>query len=90
MTTAHLAKENVAQFGLMFDIDGVIVRGRRLLPFSVEAFKKLVDCDGKFRVPTVFVTNAGNTLRNTKAQQLSKWLNVEVSSVLFILVSVKL
>ncbi|KAG1669289.1 Haloacid dehalogenase-like hydrolase domain-containing 5 [Nymphon striatum] len=70
---------NVAQFGLMFDIDGVIVRGRKLLPYSVEAFKKLVDTSGKFRVPTVFVTNAGNTLRHTKAEQLSKWLNIEIS-----------
>ena len=33
---------------------------------------------GKFRVPTVFVTNAGNTLRQTKADQLSEWLKVEV------------
>ncbi|CAB4054928.1 unnamed protein product [Lepeophtheirus salmonis] len=48
-----------ANFGLMFDIDGVL-------------YKILI-------VPTVFVTNAGNSLRQTKARQLSDWLGVNVS-----------
>jgi len=30
-------------FGILFDIDGVIVRGKRVLPSSPEAFKLLVD-----------------------------------------------
>ena len=29
-------------------------------------------------MPTVFVTNAGNTIRRKKAEQLSSWLGVEV------------
>ncbi|GAB6029169.1 hypothetical protein CHUAL_004945 [Chamberlinius hualienensis] len=65
-------------FGLLFDIDGVIVRGKKLLPFATTAFKKLVGPDKKFRVPTVFVTNAGNMMRHQKAEQLSNWLDVEV------------
>ena len=66
------------QFGIFFDIDGVIVRGKNVLPFAPHAFRRLVDTHGKFRVPTVFVTNACNTMRKTKADQLSKWLGVEV------------
>ena len=65
-------------FGIIFDIDGVLVRGRKVLPFAPPAFARLVDEQGKFRVPTVFVTNAGNTLRQSKADQLSEKLNVEV------------
>ncbi|CAG7837229.1 unnamed protein product [Allacma fusca] len=65
-------------FGLLFDIDGVIVRGRKVLPFAPDAFRLLLDNNGNFRVPTVFVTNAGNLLRHDKAQQLSNWLGVEV------------
>ncbi|XP_050696651.1 haloacid dehalogenase-like hydrolase domain-containing 5 isoform X2 [Eriocheir sinensis] len=65
-------------FGLLFDIDGVIIRGRNILPSAPEAFNLLVGEDGRFRVPTVFVTNAGNALRSEKAEQLSKWLDVEV------------
>lgn len=67
-------------FGLLFDIDGVIVRGRKVLPFAPEAFRLLVDDKGKFRIPTVFVTNAGNSLRHNKALQLSEWLGIEVNS----------
>ena len=38
-------------FGIMFDIDGVIVRGREVLPSAPQAFKKLVDpTTSKFKV----------------------------------------
>jgi ribonucleotide monophosphatase NagD (HAD superfamily) len=62
----------------MFDIDGVIVRGRKVLPFAPDAFRRLVDSKGQFRVPTVFVTNGGNMLRHDKAMQLSNWLGIDV------------
>ena len=65
-------------FGLLFDIDGVIVRGHKLLPTAREAFRLLTNEEGKFWVPTIFVTNAGNSLRENKAKQLSDWLDVEV------------
>jgi ribonucleotide monophosphatase NagD (HAD superfamily) len=62
-------------FGLVFDIDGVIVRGGKVLPHSADAFRLLIDeKTGKFWVPTIFVTNAGNCLRQKKADQLSNWL----------------
>ena len=67
-------------FGLLFDIDGVLVRGRMLIPAAKKAFEKLVDSQGQFVVPVVFVTNAGNCLRQTKADQLSHILGVPVSS----------
>lgn len=65
-------------FGLLFDIDGVIVRGKKVLPSALECFQRLVDSEGKFRVPAVFVTNAGNAMRHDKAKQLSSWLKIEV------------
>jgi HAD superfamily hydrolase (TIGR01456 family) len=71
-------RQSVPNFGILFDIDGVIMRGSKVLPQAPGAFAKLVDESGRFRVPTVFVTNAGNTLRQTKADQLSNWLGVEV------------
>ena len=64
----------------MFDIDGVIVRGKEVLPAAVESFKKLVDSNGKFRVPVIFVTNAGNNLRCQKAQKLTDLLGVKVTT----------
>ncbi|KAK5863816.1 hypothetical protein PBY51_000816 [Eleginops maclovinus] len=67
------------RFGLLFDIDGVLVRGRMPIPAAKKAFEKLVDSQGKFVVPVVFVTNAGNCLRQTKADQLSHILGVAIS-----------
>ena len=56
----------------------MIVRGKKVLPSALESFKRLVDSEGKFRIPTVFVTNAGNAMRHDKAKQLSSWLEIEV------------
>lgn len=71
---------SVPNFGILFDIDGVIVRGKRVLPFAPDAFTKLINpATGKFRVPSVFLTNAGNSLRQEKADKLSEWLNVEIT-----------
>uniref|UniRef100_A0A3Q3N7M0 Haloacid dehalogenase-like hydrolase domain-containing 5 n=1 Tax=Mastacembelus armatus TaxID=205130 RepID=A0A3Q3N7M0_9TELE len=69
-------------FGLLFDIDGVLVRGRLPIPAAKKAFEKLVDSQGQFVVPVVFVTNAGNCLRQTKADQLSHILGVPVNQVI--------
>jgi len=66
--------------GLLFDIDGVILRGKRLIPAAKTAMENLTDSNGKFTVPTVFVTNAGNSLCKTKADQLSKALDMDVSA----------
>ncbi|KAI7812309.1 hypothetical protein IRJ41_022589, partial [Triplophysa rosa] len=66
-------------FGLLFDIDGVLVRGRTPIPAAKQCFRNLVDGNGNFKVPVVFVTNAGNSMRQTKAEQLSHLLEVEVS-----------
>ncbi|KAM6937490.1 haloacid dehalogenase-like hydrolase domain-containing 5 [Xenentodon cancila] len=68
-----------SSFGLLFDIDGVLVRGRTPIPEAKQCFRNLVDCNGKYRVPVVFVTNAGNCMRQAKAEHLSHLLEVEVS-----------
>lgn len=73
------SKGKAPSFGLIFDIDGVLVRGKQVIPGVSDTFKnKLTNKDGKFVVPTVFVTNAGNSLAADKALQLSEWLGVEV------------
>ncbi|XP_076865583.1 haloacid dehalogenase-like hydrolase domain-containing 5 isoform X2 [Brachyhypopomus gauderio] len=67
------------RFGLLFDIDGVLVRGKTPIPAAQKAFRKLVDSKGQFVVPLVFVTNAGNCLRQKKADQLSHVLGIPIS-----------
>lgn len=65
-------------FGLLFDIDGVLVRGKTLLPRTRECIKLITDSNGYFKIPTVFVTNAGNELRSTKSAKLSNLLGVYI------------
>ncbi|XP_023660895.2 haloacid dehalogenase-like hydrolase domain-containing 5 isoform X1 [Paramormyrops kingsleyae] len=66
-------------FGLLFDIDGVLVRGKTPIPAAKRAFQKLINSQGQFVAPVVFVTNAGNCLRQTKADQLSHLLGVRIT-----------
>ncbi|KAF5404343.1 Haloacid dehalogenase like hydrolase domain containing 5 [Paragonimus heterotremus] len=65
-------------FGLLFDIDGVLGRGSKPLPNAQEAFKLLCNPEGtELRVPVAFVTNACS-YGPAKAERLSKWFNVEI------------
>ncbi|XP_049738093.1 haloacid dehalogenase-like hydrolase domain-containing 5 isoform X1 [Elephas maximus indicus] len=65
-------------FGFLLDIDGVLVRGHRVIPAALEAFRRLVNSQGQVRVPVVFVTNAGNILQHGKAQELSSLFGFKV------------
>ncbi|KAM9230118.1 haloacid dehalogenase-like hydrolase domain-containing 5 isoform 1-T1 [Dugong dugon] len=65
-------------FGFLLDIDGVLVRGHRVIPAALEAFRRLVNSQGQLRVPVVFVTNAGNILQHRKAQELSSLFGFKV------------
>uniref|UniRef100_A0A1A8IJ08 Haloacid dehalogenase-like hydrolase domain-containing 5 n=1 Tax=Nothobranchius kuhntae TaxID=321403 RepID=A0A1A8IJ08_NOTKU len=76
---SHRPPQGPGSFGLLFDIDGVLVRGRTPIPAAKQCFRNLVDRNGKYKVPVVFVTNAGNCMRQTKAEHLSDLLEVEVS-----------
>ncbi|XP_016324427.1 cat eye syndrome critical region protein 5 homolog isoform X2 [Sinocyclocheilus anshuiensis] len=78
--STDVCEQECSLFGLLFDIDGVLMRGRTPIPAAKQCFRNLVDGDGKYKVPVVFVTNAGNSLRETKAEQLSHLLEVEVSA----------
>merc|ERR1711981_47694 len=64
--------------GIIFDIDGVLLRGNTVLPPARAAFSKLYKND-KFIPPTAFVTNAGNVQKHEKAQQLSEKLEVNIT-----------
>ncbi|KAM7115049.1 haloacid dehalogenase-like hydrolase domain-containing 5 isoform 1-T1 [Molossus nigricans] len=65
-------------FGFLLDIDGVLVRGHRVIPAALKAFRRLVSAQGQLQVPVVFVTNAGNILQHGKAQELSALLGFKV------------
>ncbi|XP_034537458.1 haloacid dehalogenase-like hydrolase domain-containing 5 [Notolabrus celidotus] len=67
------------QAGVLFDVDGVLLRGGSVIPAARRAFRKLLDKNNNFLFPVVFVTNAGSCHRNHKAQQLSRLLEVQIT-----------
>ncbi|XP_014873818.1 cat eye syndrome critical region protein 5 [Poecilia latipinna] len=69
----------VRQVGVLFDVDGVLLRGGSVIPAARRALRKLVDQNQSFLFPVVFVTNAGSCLRRHKAQQLSHLLDVQIA-----------
>jgi len=76
----HFYKVKNGNFGVCFDIDGVLLRGKTLIPGAREAIEKLMNKEKtKFVVPTVFCTN-GFGLKKVKADQLTEILQIKISA----------
>lgn len=73
-----------ADFGVLFDVDGVLARGSTPLGAAVQAIRLLEDDEGHLKVPVAFVTNACNRSHD-KAAQIQKWLDIQVCCFKFIL-----
>lgn len=71
----------LCQVGVLFDVDGVLLRGGSVIPAARRAFQKLADKNNNFLLPVVFVTNAGSCQRHHKATQLSHLLEVQVGRI---------
>jgi len=60
--------------GVVFDIDGVLVRGRKVIPTAKDAIHKLEDNN----VPFIYLTNGGCETEEQKSEKLRERLGVEV------------
>lgn len=65
-------------FGLLFDIDGVLLRGSTPIPEALVAMDLLKGRNGKLRVPIAFVTNACGDIKS-KSEQLSSIFKIDAS-----------
>ena len=52
------------------------------MPKTKDCIKMITDNKGKFKVPTLFLTNAGNELRSSKSAKLSQILGLQVKVLL--------
>ncbi|CAL9101245.1 unnamed protein product [Musa textilis] len=68
-------------FGIAFDIDGVILRGRTPIGGSPQALRRLYDADGSLKVPFLFLTNGGGVPETKRALELSELLKVQISAL---------
>ncbi|KAJ1555464.1 hypothetical protein HK405_001592, partial [Cladochytrium tenue] len=64
-----------ADVGVAFDIDGVLMHGRRAIPQAASALRLL----GELRVPYILLTNGGGTTEEAKAAKLSAALDTHLS-----------
>lgn len=70
----HGQRQKRCNFGFMFDIDGVLVRGRRVIPSAIKAIRNVL----KARVPVLFLSNGGCETEDHKARVLTTQLHHKV------------
>ncbi|XP_024990789.1 uncharacterized protein YKR070W [Cynara cardunculus var. scolymus] len=68
-------------FGIAFDIDGVILRGRTPIGDSPKALRRLYDDSGSLKIPYLFLTNGGGIPESRRASELSQLLGVNIDPV---------
>jgi HAD superfamily hydrolase (TIGR01456 family) len=73
------------KFAYAFDIDGVLIRGGKVIPEALEAMRVL-NGDNQYgiKIPYIFVTNGGGKTEQERCLQLSNQLQIEVSPGQFI------
>ncbi|PXF41402.1 putative CDP-alcohol phosphatidyltransferase class-I family protein [Gracilariopsis chorda] len=87
-STLHAARNLLRQYStappypgpaFAFDIDGVLLRGRSVIPAAHHALNSLYDqSNERWRAPITFITNGGGTTEAARAQKLTDMLNVPV------------
>uniref|UniRef100_A0A6N2M661 Uncharacterized protein n=1 Tax=Salix viminalis TaxID=40686 RepID=A0A6N2M661_SALVM len=73
-----LESEQRSSFGIAFDIDGVILRGRDPIGGSPQAVRRLLKDSGNLNVPFLFLTNGGGVPESKRANELSEQLGVKI------------
>ncbi|KAI3731042.1 hypothetical protein L1987_62225 [Smallanthus sonchifolius] len=68
-------------FGIAFDIDGVILRGRSPIGDSPKALRRLYDDSGSLKIPYLFLTNGGGIPESRRASELSQLLGVNIDPI---------
>ncbi|CAL1531710.1 unnamed protein product [Lymnaea stagnalis] len=69
--------KNQIDFGILFDVDGVLAKGSFPLDPAKKAMAKLKDSEGNFKVPVAFVTNSSSRSVD-KAHQIGNWFDITV------------
>eukprot|EP00002_Diphylleia_rotans_P026595 TRINITY_DN530_c0_g1_i2.p1 TRINITY_DN530_c0_g1~~TRINITY_DN530_c0_g1_i2.p1 ORF type:complete len:231 (+),score=53.48 TRINITY_DN530_c0_g1_i2:238-930(+) len=74
--TAATREYQPKRFGLVIDIDGVLIRGRRAVDKSSDALARL----DRMHIPYVFLTNSGGMTESDKAEKLAEILEYPIDS----------
>ena len=74
--SAQIMSKGLPEFGFVFDIDGVLIRGWDVLPNAKTSLKKVHDSG----VPYLFVTNNGMDTEDERATILSEQFDIPVTN----------
>jgi HAD superfamily hydrolase (TIGR01456 family) len=78
-TVRHL-RTHAVNAGFVFDIDGVFLRGSRVLDAGVRAMKLLYDSSNeRWHAPVAFLTNGGGMSEEARANNLTSMLGVPIN-----------
>lgn len=66
-----------SRFGLVLDIDGVLIRGKTPLPHTKSALQLLTTTSKE--IPFVYLTNGGGVTERDKAQELTKRIGLPIN-----------
>ena len=69
------ARKPTIDLGIAFDIDGVLIKGKTVLPQAQRVIKTLYNA----RIPYIFLTNGGGVSEQSKAHELTTKLGIEVA-----------
>ncbi|KAM9967563.1 hypothetical protein ACTFIW_001647 [Dictyostelium discoideum] len=80
-TTTETTTANDSSFGIVFDIDGVLMRDGVIIPNATQALKLLEDKEtSEPKIPYIFMTNNGGFTEEEKANKISKVLQYNIPS----------
>jgi HAD superfamily hydrolase (TIGR01456 family) len=72
-----LSKKSIsARFGVVFDVDGVLLRGKKPIPGARKALEEL----HQLKIPFAIMTNGGGYPEEKKAKQISDIIGFEIPS----------
>lgn len=74
-----------SSLAFVFDIDGVLVRGKRALPAAKRALA-ILDGNNRFgiKIPYILLTNGGGVSEATRCNELSEQLGIQIKSEQYI------
>ncbi|ORE04773.1 HAD-superfamily hydrolase [Rhizopus microsporus var. microsporus] len=78
-TARFISTANKGNYAFAFDIDGVLIKGKRRIPEATRALKQLNgDNSANRKIPFVLLTNGGGMTEEEKAKQISEIVGVKV------------
>ena len=81
----NTAATSIKPPAFVFDIDGVLLRGSTVLSQGKRALSLLLNNNRTWRFPVAFLTNGGGMTEESKAKQLSSYLNAPINANMVIL-----